>query len=108
MSLAFDFVVPGGEKLKTLVGSKIGLSDKLTKQEFLQNLFLLPVDVAFEVFLAPKIVTGILKGIKNIPKVKKVVPGIIKAVKEGITIQIFLRNQESVQKLISILQINQN
>ncbi len=44
---------------------------------------LLPVDVAFEVFLAPKVISGVLKGIKNIPKVKKAVQGIIKVFKES-------------------------
>ncbi len=81
--MGFDFVCPAGERIRTTVGSYTGLSNKrLTTEEYLKNILLLPVDVAYEIFLAPKVLSGILKGIKNIPKVKKAAQGIIKVFKE--------------------------
>ena len=78
------FCVPAGEAVKALLGSLTMLSRReLTKEKCLKGLMDLPVDVVYEAFLAPKVLSGILKGIKNIPKIKKAVQGIIKVVKEG-------------------------
>ena len=75
--------VPAGEEVRALLGSLTMLSGReLTKEECLKRLKDLSVGVVRDVFLYPKVISGILKGIKNIPKIKKVAQGICKVVKE--------------------------
>jgi hypothetical protein len=91
VKIAFDSTVPGGEKLRILLGSSLGFSDQLTKEEFLKNLAMLPVDIVVDAFIMPKVTQGLIRGIKNIGNIKN----LSKILKESKTFR------EAAQKFVN-------